>query len=679
MDFRVLALLTVAAVFMAFGFLVYFSGPRAVVNLVYCVFIASMVLWAVSLATFLALDDPAVTMLSARVTYLAGSLMACAFLHLSYVFPFGSFRARQLLCYVPLVILTVLYCFTPWLLCGFTYVDGTKGYLYGPLRPWWDAHFTGTFGVSFYRFLKAQAAHTGVTRMRIRYVMWTTLASFILAGTTNVFMPWFNRFGLIWLGPPLTLTWLFLIVYAITRYRLLDIRVAVLRTTLFVSLEALAIGAPLVLAASGRAQLTALFGEGWWMAPFWLMAFLSSLVPILYRTFQKQAEARIFRAERSYQAALHAISQELAGFTEVESLCRSVGRYVGDRMGLVWADLLIPGGGPSGGGRLPPDVTDALERWPGTHAKRHAYILAEEITAGLAGADIRALRAWIARTGASVIVPGLLREELVCCLALGPKRSGTIFNPDDFEVLEALARHSSLIIKNLELLEKVHEQQRLADLGELTTAINHEFNNIFTILSGTLQLTAMKLNDPALRQTVAGLQEDIRRGQYIVRAAAAYRTNRDTLLQPWPLGAIVADALTQARQDGFASAKPRFTVSLAVPQELTVVGRATIPELVHNALRCLGWACEGKPGTLRIDAAEEPSLVQLRVAMSGGEDLRATTEKAGALAPEPGRHGGLYYFLVKLIVADHRGGLTIESTVGGGTTLIVRLPKAGIN
>jgi signal transduction histidine kinase len=30
---------------------------------------------------------------------------------------------------------------------------------------------------------------------------------------------------------------------------------------------------------------------------------------------------------------------------------------------------------------------------------------------------------------------------------------------------------------------------------------------------------------------------------------------------------------------------------------------------------------------------------------------------------------------VKLIVADHRGSLQIDTTPGGGTTLVIRLPK----
>jgi signal transduction histidine kinase len=268
-----------------------------------------------------------------------------------------------------------------------------------------------------------------------------------------------------------------------------------------------------------------------------------------------------------------------------------------------------------------------------------------------------------------------MRGELVSCLVLGHKRSGAIFNPEDFEVLEALARQSALVVKNIELVDEVHVQKRLAEFGELMAAINHEFNNVFAIIGGTIQQLIENPNDPSLKQHLASLQEEILRGQYIIRAASAYRKKHKTPLQSWSLAKIVAETIAQSQQDGFAEAKSQLTITATVPENLEVTGQTTIPELISNSLRCLGWACERRTGTLHIEAAMEASLIQMRFVMTGGEDLRAIIKKEGALAPEPGRHGGLYYFLVKLIVSDHRGDLVIESTPGGGTTVVVRLPQ----
>jgi hypothetical protein len=668
-DFRVVILFCTAAIYIAFTILVYVSGPRTAVNLVFCVFMAGMTYWALSLAMFLLVDTPAASLFWARVIYMAGPLIGSAFLHLSFILPDGSFRPWQLSLYVPTVLLLLGFCATPWLLAGVAMFDGTKGFLYGPLRPLWDAHFAATFGLGFYRFFKAQAAATGIKRMRILYVLWGTLAGFAAASVTNVIMTWFNRFELIWIGPLLTLIWVVFLVYGVTRYRLLDIRAAVMRLVLFGMLYALAIGIVVTLLVAGRSYLTALFGADWWVVPFVMLAGLSSLVPILYHLLRARAEARLFRTDRAYQTGLQEIAHELAGFTDLESRCHFVGGRGAERMELDFAELSAEGRG------LSPDVRVALNRWPVPATGYAKHLMAEELADRSQPQHLRALGAWMADKGASVLVPGRLQGELIACLILGPKRSGAIYTAEDFDALEALVRHSALIIKNLGLLAEVHEHKRLAEFGEMTTAINHEFNNIFTILSGTLELVALKLNDPSLRQTVRALQEDIGRGQHVVRATAAYRSNLRTPPQSWPLAAVLADALARAQQDGFANAKPRFTVTTSVPEHLSIVGQATIPELFSNALRCLGWACEGRTGSLRIYASWEASVVQLKFAMSGGADLRATIEKAGALAPEPGRHGGLYYFLAKLIAADHRGSLAIESTPGGGTTLIIRLPQ----
>ena len=206
-------------------------------------------------------------------------------------------------------------------------------------------------------------------------------------------------------------------------------------------------------------------------------------------------------------------------------------------------------------------------------------------------------------------------------------------------------------------------------------AINHEFNNVFAIIGGTLQQLIENPSDPSLRQHLASLQEEILRGQYIIRAASAYRKKHRSPLEPWTLATTLETALTQAQQDAFGGAKPHFTITTTISKDVEVVGRATIPELVSNCLRCLGWACDSKPGTLHIEVSKDAPRVQLRFVMTGGEDLAPIIAKEGELAPEPGRHGGLYLFLVRLIVTDHQGNLAIESTPDGGTTLVVRLPQ----
>ncbi len=537
-------------------------------------------------------------------------------------------------------------------------------------------HFFANTIYSHLLMLRTVKRESGILRNQVLYVFIGTAVGY-LAGAIN-YLTWY-RIPIPPFLNPLVSVYVACISYAIVKYHLMDVRVALTRGMLFVMLHALVLGVPFAIAVLCKAPLMTTMGEWWWLLPFGLLWLLSSLEPLLYRVLQYHAEERIFKKERRYQAALRTMSQELIGFADVKSVCNFVGRYVGEQMGLSSAELIVQGNGLSAlhavGNHIPPGVRELLQRWIASPSRTDSYLLAEELGAGRPDTELRAVRTWMARVGISAIVPGWMRGELVSCLVLGQKRAGAIFSPEDFDVLEALARQSALVIKNIELLDEVHVQKRLAEFGELMNAINHEFNNIFVIISGTLQLLVENPNDPALRQELVGLQEEILRGQYIIRSASAYRKKHRSPVESWALAAVIETALTQAQQDAFAGAKPQLTITTAIPQDLELTGHATIPELVINALRCLGWACDSKPGTLHLDVSPEFPLVRLRFAMTGGEDLAPLIKKEGELAPEPGRHGGLYLFLVRLIVADHQGTLAIESTEGGGTTLLVRLPQ----
>jgi hypothetical protein len=208
-----------------------------------------------------------------------------------------------------------------------------------------------------------------------------------------------------------------MVAYAIVKYRLMDIRMAVTRGTLFVLLHAFALGVPFFVAASFEPELKTLAGARWWMIPFGLLGVLASVVPAVFRLLQAHAEGRLFKKERQYQAALRTISQELVGFADVKSLCRFVSRYVAEQMELVSADLLVEGNrlgarDPASNG-LPAGVKEVVERWVAASNRTDAHILAEEGGTEHPDVEIRSVQTWMRRLGVSAIVPGVLHEELV--------------------------------------------------------------------------------------------------------------------------------------------------------------------------------------------------------------------------------------------------------------------------
>lgn len=614
-----------------------------------------------------------------KVAHLGGIFLGVIFFHL--VTRFCRLQRRALIIGAYLyaaifsaVVIAGIAVSSPRLLFGSLYYNTTN-----PLHASLIAIWVAIVAMTHFDLIKALRSATGYTRQQIKYFLTGMAVGF--TGGTTVLIPMFYV-PIYPLGNFSIPLYCLIVTYAIVRYRLLDINLAITRTAVFIAVYACVLGLPLLGALVWEMQLEQLLGRRWWV---WLWVggvLLTSLAQYVNLYFQQRAEAWLQKEQRQYQSALQTMSQELIGFADVASLQGFVGKYVAEQMGLASAELLVHGNGlgtsHAVGDDIPGGLKEVLERWMTSPSRTEAYILVEELEAGRSDTELRAaVRPWMTHKGYALLMPGWLRGELVSCLVLGPKQTKEIFTPEDFEVLQALARQSSLVIKNIVFHEEAAKQRRLAQFGQLMNEITHEFGNVFTIIAGTLQLMVEQPQDPGkLKQSVTSLQEDIRRGQYLTKAAWTYQKKYATPVQAWPLAQVLQGVLTEAQHEQFAAADPQLTVITELPPELSVEGTANLHELLLNCLRCLGWACEHEPGTVTITASQAGDRIQLRLLLAGGTDLAAQTSfHPDSVAPQPGRHGGLYFFLASLIISDHGGRLAIEPQSGGKTLLLLELPR----
>ena len=236
MDYKVVVLFCMVGIFSVLWLFIAFKGRNRRLSQTYNLFVLNMILWAFGLAMFYSTNEPQAALFWTKVVYLSGGLIPSAFLLFSFIFPHEEFKIakyERLLIFVPNLVLVYLYFFTPVMVTGVAFFNGTKGFVYGPGRLIWDFHFNIVFIWAFIRFFKMYRQHTGVIRNRLRYIILGTLTGVILAGTTNVMLPLLHRFECIWLGPPLTLTWLVCIAYAILKYQLMDIRIIIKKSLVY--------------------------------------------------------------------------------------------------------------------------------------------------------------------------------------------------------------------------------------------------------------------------------------------------------------------------------------------------------------------------------------------------------------------------------------------------------------
>ncbi len=222
-------------------------------------------------------------------------------------------------------------------------------------------------------------------------------------------------------------------------------------------------------------------------------------------------------------------------------------------------------------------------------------------------------------------------------------------------------------------------RQRLAAVGEMAAGIAHEIRNPLASMRGSIQVLRAEL---ALTDEQASLMDIVLRESdrlnETIRSFLAYARPQAAVPKPVDLMRVLSDAATLLRNS--PELKPGHQVLVDGPTGGVVVDaddhqiRQVVWNLATNGLRAMPAG-----GTLRLVArvqSEADSHVGLAVVDQG---VGIPPEQLDTLfQPFHGSFGqgsGLGLAIVHRIVQDHRGEVIVESEVGRGTTVTVRLPS----
>lgn len=258
--------------------------------------------------------------------------------------------------------------------------------------------------------------------------------------------------------------------------------------------------------------------------------------------------------------------------------------------------------------------------------------------------------------------------------------------------ITALKEAEARIQENQEKLRKVLlsltkaqqnlvEVERLKALGQLSSGVAHELNNILIKLLSKIELS--KHDHPDLREDFAVMQSLAVEGGKVLgrmRHFHARRTVPDSY-QAVPLLPLVAETVEITKPKWKSELEMEGThldMRVSIDPDLAVMGdpaqlREVFTNLVFNACDAL----EGQ-GAIVITADEVEEVVSIQVEDNGSgmsaETLSQCTEPL--YTTRAADRSGLGLSLAKGIALSCGGDLTVESELGQGTRVTVRLPAA---
>jgi len=499
-----------------------------------------------------------------------------------------------------------------------------------------------------------------------------------------------------------------IIAYAIIKYRLMDIRVALTRAGIFLVLYTAVLGIPFYVGYQTRS----------WMFSTSVAVILATIGPIAYRIMQRKAEDLLLSQQRRYQKILLHAGSGMAREHHLDKLSTLMARIVKRTVQVSFVALFLEdrehGEYALASQRSDQKIDETL-----VFSYKHIFaqylttvrepILYEELPQ-----EVR--QALPAPLAPALIVPSFADEKLIGFLVLGEKYNKTPYSQDDINVFTILSHQAALAIANCiffeefkKAQEKVFAAEKLASIGGMAEGLAHQMKNRlnqFSVASGELKFEIedlLKRNPQILEK-----EEDKKSFDYLVHIADSLITNvkrSDAVIK-----GILNFAQVEARETFFStfSLKEVITLSLEllkikhkvaefplkeeIKAEDTIYGvKAQLMESVYNMLDN-GYEAILDRTARMTDEEKKAFTPQIRLSFSrNAQTCRIIIEDNGLGMNEETKKKifapffttkssyksgtGIGIYVVKRIIEEnHKGKIWFESEYGKGTKFIIDLP-----
>ncbi len=507
-------------------------------------------------------------------------------------------------------------------------------------------------------------------------------------GTTN-FYPMF-QIEMYPFGNFTILLYCLIVTYAILKYRLMDIRVAITRTGIFIAVYTLILGLPFALSVWSKGWLINTFGVNYWcMALLVLMAILATAGPFIYIFFQRKAEARLLKVQYEYQDALKQASSGLIQIRELDKLLefiiRTITQYVRVKRVIIFLfdsasqTYVVKAG--YGEFRLLPEQMNIKPDNPlisYLNKVREPITLDDlEVTAGQ----------YMEKIAASICVPAFSQNKLIGFIFLGEKLSGEMYSREDVSLFNALSVQAALAIENAQAYtelsrakDKLFEAEKLASIGRLAGGIAHEIKNPLSSIKTFTAYLDKKFEDKEFRQKfqrIVGSEVD--RINHIVEQLTTYAFPKKTDLKIINLSEVIESTLLLLENEiidgGIIVKKQCGHEKLDLAADARQLKQVFL-NLFLNSIQAMRDN-QKLPRELDISCQRRDDYIEVKVSDTGGgipqEQIPLifepffTTKETGS---------GLGLAIVRSIIEGHKGKIDVYSSLQQGTTFSLQLPLA---
>ena len=248
---------------------------------------------------------------------------------------------------------------------------------------------------------------------------------------------------------------------------------------------------------------------------------------------------------------------------------------------------------------------------------------------------------------------------------------------------EELQQRVTELEEQLEMLKaQLLQSQRLASVGQLSSSITHEFNNILTTVINYAKMGLRHKNDATREKSFDRILSAGQRAAKLTSGVLSYARAKGDRRDEMDLAQVIADVLILVEKDLQMNRVRLQTDILGNP--ICEVNVSHVQQVLMNMIVNARQAmADGGMLFLTVRVSEDGTMGEIGIRDTGAGiaagDMRKIFEPffSTKKSDENGQGGtGLGLAFCREVIEAHKGRLRVESTVGQGTTFTLKLPLA---
>jgi len=651
-------------------------------------------------------------LLFGRLTYLPAIFTAPVWVH----FMLSAVKEKRLK--QDTIILTIAYLLsTPFLLISFSplFIKGVNRFaphfsvIPGPLFKYFILAFSLIFVLYFWAILYPLRTAKGYYRNQLRFILISSIFG-VLSG--------FLHFGAAYFGREpiphdfLLIIYTSLFAYAIIKYRLMDLTVAITKTGIFMAVYTLIIGVPFAIAVKYHDYLVQTYGPNWWILLATVMAISATVGPFIYIYLDRKAEKRLLHDQRRYQETLRQAAREMARIHNLNKLLNLIVHTVTSTVRIYHSAVYLFDKKSNQYNlkashnlkKQQPNIVSGesqLVAWFREHKEPLIYDEVNRKSQERRKSIFNELKIQMQFLNAALIVPGFLEDRMIGLLTLGEKRSGKMYSTDDLNTFTLLANQAALAIENALLYENIEDQvkqrteelvevqkqliqaEKLATVGILAGGVAHEINNPLTAILTNAQMLLLDGGkiDSESKESLELIEEATKRCRNIVKKMMTYAKKPLEAAQTAEVDVSeIIDKVTsfleyQLEQDNIKVVKE------ARKGQYLVTGSANeleqvLTNMVLNAKDAIKQVKKG--GDIYILLIEDRDWIKIQIKDEGKgieKEILPKIFDPFFTTKDVGKGLGLGLSICQSIIEKHNGLIKVQSALNKGSVFTISLPK----